>query len=121
MLKVRVDKLGQVAILHVRGHIVGGPDVEMLRKFVIGQTSVSAVVLDLAQVSRIDARGLGVLLELREQLQAKGIEFRLMNVSALVQQILRITCLASVFEISSEEEILSRVLAEEELAVSSTA
>jgi anti-anti-sigma factor len=121
MLKVRVDNLGQIAILRVRGHIVVGADAEMLRRTVIAQTRASTVVLDLAQVSRVDARGVGLLLELREQLQAKGVEFRLMNVSALVQQILRITCLNSVFEISSEEEILSEVSSEEELAVGSTA
>ena len=120
MLKVRIENLGQIAILHVRGHIVVGVDAEMLRKFVMAQTNVSAVVLDLAQVTRIDARGVGLLLELREQFQKKGVEFRLMNVSALVQQILRITCLETVFEISSREEILSGDLSEEELAVSST-
>jgi anti-anti-sigma factor len=121
MLKVHVENLGQNAILHLRGHIVVGADAEMLRKFVIAQTNISAVVLDLAQVSRIDARGLGLLLELREQLQSKGIEFRLLNVSALVQQILRITCLDSVFETSSEEDVLARDSSEGELAVSSTA
>ena len=119
MLNVRVQNLGQIAILHVRGHIVVGADAEMLQKLVIAQTNVSVVVLDLARVSRIDARGVGLLLELREQLQSKGVEFRLMNVSGLVQQILRTTRLDSVFEISSEEEILSGDSSKEELAVSS--
>lgn len=120
MLNVRVQNLGHIAILHVRGHIVVGADAEMLRKLVIAQTNVSVVVLDLARVSRIDARGVGLLLELREQLQSKGVEFRLMNVSGLVQQILRITRLDSVFQLSSEDEILSGDSSEEELAVSST-
>jgi anti-anti-sigma factor len=121
MLNVRVENLGQIAILQVRGHVVVGADAEMLRKIVIAQANVSVVILDLAGVSRIDARGVGLLLELREQLQSKCVEFRLMNVSALVQPTLRITCLDSVFEFSSEEEILSGDSSEAELAVSSSA
>ena len=108
MLKVRVENLGQIAILHIQGHIVIGPEIELLRKSVSSQTNASAVLLDLKRVSRIDARGLGLLLELREQVQSNGIQFRLMNVGSLVQQILLMTCLESVFEISLEEEIRSR-------------
>ena len=108
MLKVCVENLGQIAILHIHGHIVIGPEIDVLRKSVSSQIEASAVVLDLKRVSRIDARGLGLLLELREQLQTSEVEFRLTNVSSLVQQILRMTCLDSVFEISREEEIRSR-------------
>ena len=107
MLNVRAEILGDVAILHIDGHIVIGTEIERLARSVLSQSEVSTVVLDLMQVSRIDARGLGLLLELREQLRSKGVEFRLMNVTALVQQILEISCLDSVFEVSSEEEILT--------------
>jgi anti-anti-sigma factor len=61
------------------------------------------VVLDLAQVALIDASGLGALLELREWTQSMGIEFRLMNIRKLVQQVFEITRLDTVFEISSPE------------------
>ena len=108
MLKVRIENLGRTAILHLRGHIVIGSETELLRTSVLSQTVVSAVVLDLTRVNRIDARGLGTLLELREQLQSSGIEFRFMNVGRLVQQVLSITRLDSVFEISQEEEVRAR-------------
>jgi anti-anti-sigma factor len=107
MLNVRAEILGNVAILHVDGHIVIGTENQRLARSVLSQSEVSTVVLDLMQVSRIDAHGLGLLLELREQLRSRGVEFRLMNVTALVQQILEISCLDSVLEISSEEEMLS--------------
>jgi anti-anti-sigma factor len=68
-------------------------------------------VLDFARVNRIDAGGLGVLLELREQTKARGIEFKLMNVTKLVKQVLEITRLDSVFEISSELELTSAAAA----------
>jgi anti-sigma B factor antagonist len=106
MLKVHAQKLGDVRLLRLQGRIVIA-DTTTLRDAVLSQSDASAVVLDLARVSGIDARGLGVLLELREQTQAKGIEFRLMNVTKLVGQVLEITRLNSVFEISSEEEVVS--------------
>jgi anti-anti-sigma factor len=107
MLNVRAEILGDVAILRIDGDIVIGTEIQRLERSVLSQSEVSTVVLDLMQVSRIDAHGLGLLLELREQLRSKGVEFRLMNVTALVQQILEISCLDSVFDVSSEEEILS--------------
>jgi anti-sigma B factor antagonist len=116
MLKVHAQKLGEVTILCVQGGIVTG-ETTPLRNAVQSLLNVSAVVLDLARVSRIDAGGLGVLLELREQTQLKGIEFRLMNVTKLVQQVLELTRLNSVFEISSPAEIQSMVSGDRPAAV----
>ena len=104
MLRVHARKLGDNAVLCIRGGIVVGQTLP-LRNKVQALSDVSAIVLDLAHVTRIDAGGLGVLLELREQTQARGIEFRLMNVNGLVEQVLEITRLDSVFELSSETEI----------------
>jgi len=73
------------------------------------QSRISALILDLARVSTIDAGGLGVMLELREQTQAKGIDFKLMNVTKLVSWVLEITRLNTVFEVTSEAEVLSAV------------
>jgi anti-anti-sigma factor len=71
-----------------------------LHSAVLAQVDASVVVLDLARVNTIDAGGLGVMLELREHTESKGIELRLENVTKLVRQILEITKLDSVFEIS---------------------
>ena len=101
MLKVYVEKLGNVHVLHIQGRIVYGVAISTLREAVFAQANASAVVLDLAQVVLIDAGGLGALLELREWTQSKGIEFRLMNIRKLVQQVFEITRLDTVFEISS--------------------
>src|SRR5216117_2459777 len=107
MLKVHARNLGNVAFLCMQGQIVSG-ETETLRKAVhlqsVAQSDVSTVVLDLARVSTIDAGGLGVMLELREQVQAKGIDFKLMNVSKLVYRVLEITRLDSVFEVTSGVE-----------------
>jgi anti-anti-sigma factor len=60
------------------------------------------MILDLASVDIIDAGGLGVLLELREWALKNGIEFKLENANELVANVLRITHLDSVFDVSSE-------------------
>ncbi len=103
MLKVHARKLGNVAFICMQGQIVNG-ETEILRDAVHSQSDVIAVVLDLARVSTVDAGGLGVMLELREQVQAKGISFKLMNVSKVVARVLEITRLDSVFEVTSRVE-----------------
>jgi anti-anti-sigma factor len=92
----------------MQGQIVNS-ETETLRKAVYSQSDVSTVVLDLAQVSTVDAGGLGVMLELREQVQAKGISFKIMNVSKLVGQVLEVTRLDSVFEVTSGVEFFPAV------------
>jgi anti-anti-sigma factor len=106
MLKVQAEKLGTFTILHFQGRIVNGIATTTLREAVFAQTRASTVVLNLAQVDLIDAGGLGALLELREWTQSKRIEFRLMNVTRLVQHVLEITRLDSVFETTSQEMVL---------------
>ncbi len=108
VLKLHTRKLGEVAILHLKGRLVTG-ETGVLLNAVLSQLDASAIILDLAHVTGVDAHGLGVLLELREQTQSKGIEFRLRNVTRLVRQVLEITRLNTVFEVSSEAEVLSKV------------
>ena len=63
------------------------------------------LVLDLAQVDRIDAGGLGVLLGLREWARSNAIRLRLMNVMNQVEQVLELTKLDRVFEFCSVRDI----------------
>jgi len=100
MLRVHTKKFGASVILCLQGRIVSG-ETTALRKAVDSQAGINTVVLDLARVSTVDAGGLGLMLELREQTQSKGIEFKLMNVTRLVSRVLEITGLNSVFEVTS--------------------
>jgi anti-anti-sigma factor len=108
MLKVHVKNPGNVAILCLQGRIVNG-ETEPLRNAVNSLSEVSAVILDLARVTTVDARGLGVMLELREQAESKGIRFELMNVTKLVRRVLEVTRLDSVFQITSGVEFFPAV------------
>ena len=105
MLKVHTRKLGNVAVVSVQGRIVNG-ETASLREEVGSQSTVNTVLLDLARVSTIDASGLGLMLEMREQTQSKGVRFKLMNVGNLVGRVLAVTKLDSVFEITPAVEAL---------------
>jgi anti-anti-sigma factor len=105
MLSVRAEKLGDVTVLHLRGRIVNGEATKTLSDAVRRQAEACAIVLDLAEVDLIDARGLGVLVELRQWALSREIEFRLMNVTRLIKQVLAITRLDSVFQASSREKV----------------
>jgi len=107
MLKVHAQKLGDVTILHLQGRIVNTGETKVLQDAVSSASGFGAVVMNFARVTGIDAGGLGVLLQLREQLQASGVEFRLMNVTLLVHQVLEITRLNSVFEVIAEADVVS--------------
>ena len=108
MLKVHTKQLGTVTILCLQGQIVTG-ETESLRAAVSDLLGVSAVILDFARVSTVDAGGLGVMLGLREQAAAKGIRFALMNVTKGVSTVLAIARLDSVFEITSGMEFFAVV------------
>ena len=53
------------------------------------------VTLDLAEVSAIDAAGIGVLVSL----QAAGVYLQLLNPTPQVREVLKVTQLDSIFEI----------------------
>ena len=108
MLKIQAKKLGTVAVLDLQGQIVNG-ETEILRNAVRSRSDASAVILDLAKVRTVDANGLGVMLELRQQAESKGVRFELMNVSKLVKRVLEITRLDSVFPIASGVEFFPAV------------
>ncbi len=100
MLNVQTKHLGRVAILSLQGEIVIG-QTETLRDAVESLPRMSSVILDLSRVTLMDAHGLGVLLQLREQSHAQGGGFQIVNANRTLREILRITRLDSVFQVSS--------------------
>jgi anti-sigma B factor antagonist len=103
MLKIQSKKLDTVAVLSLQGQIVNG-ETELLRDAVESLASISAVKLDLARVTMVDAGGLGVMLALREQAEANGVRFELMNLTKPIGKVFEITRLDSVFRITPAVE-----------------
>ena len=100
MLKVHAKKLEKVAVLGLYGRVING-ETEILRDAVRSVSGANAIILDLQGVTTVDAHGLGVLLELRQQTIANGLRFKLMNISQPLCKVFEITKLNSVFEITS--------------------
>src|SRR6266545_1817365 len=120
MLKVHAKNLWTVAVLCLQGQIVNG-ETEILRDAVRSQSEVSAVILDLARVTTVDAGGLGVMLALREEVESKGIRFELMNVTKQISRVLEVTRLDSVFQINSGVEFFPTVSRSRRVPVASLA
>ena len=108
MLKVHAKNLGTVSVLCLQGRIVNG-ETEILREAIHSLSNVSAIILDFARVTTVDASGLGAMLELREEAEANGIRFELMNVTRWVSRVLEVTRLDSVFQITSGVEFFPTV------------
>jgi anti-anti-sigma factor len=106
MFKVYKKKAGDVTVLFLQGRFVTN-ETFILRDAALSELNSSAIVLDFARVSRIDARGLGVLLEIREHAESKGLQLKLVNVPRLVRRIFEISHLDSVFEVIAEKDLPS--------------
>jgi anti-anti-sigma factor len=112
MLNVQAKRLGSVAVLSLQGQVVNG-ETEILRDAVLSLSKspfgISAIKLDLARVTTVDAGGLGVMLTLREQAESKGIRFELVNVNKRISMVLKLTRLDSVFQVTSGIEFFPAV------------
>jgi len=105
MLNLKIHHLGEVAVFECSGRITA-EDSCTLRHAVLAQGDEHMVVLDLKEVSQIDAAGLGVLVSLRNWAQNSGKQLKLMNLMPRVERVMEITRLRSVFDICSAREML---------------
>ena len=106
MLKVEHKNPGTVSLLNLEGNLLIG-ETDSLRDVVHTLPANRSVILDLSHVNMIDAHGLGVLLQLREQAINRDMKFELINVSSHLREIFRTTRLDTVFQIRSGFVLLS--------------
>jgi len=99
VLTVNVETVGGAVILRCQGRIVRGDETPILCAAV--QQRGWNVVLDLSGVEAIDAAGVGALVSL----QAAGIYLKLLNPSKQVREVLTLTKLDSIFEVSESEPL----------------
>jgi anti-sigma B factor antagonist len=104
MLHIVREHLADTAILQCSGRIVAGPEAESLKDAVACEADKRLVILDLAAVDAIDARGLGLLVFFQTLGFALGFELELANPSPRVRKVLDLTRLDFVLEISHSED-----------------
>src|SRR5215469_2808469 len=100
MLVVKIQELENGVLLLCTGRIVAGEEVDSLRSVALAHCDRKEIVLDLADVSTLDGAGIGTLAFLEERTRTNGLRLCIQNPSAHVRELLELTNLDSVIEIS---------------------
>jgi anti-anti-sigma factor len=104
MLNVMIKKVGDALIFRCWGRLVAGQEAWTLYNTAISQQFQRTVVLDLRGVDQVDARGLAVLVSLKQWAYGAGGRLELIP-SKPVQEMLDLTGLHFMFEIHPPENM----------------
>src|SRR6266852_8609750 len=112
-LKITSREVEGVVVLELEGRIVLGDETTALRdkiKTLLGEGK-KKVVLDLKNVTMIDSSGLGAMVAAHSSAKAAGATLRLCNLGTRTNELLQMTRLVTVFEISDTESDAVRAMA----------
>jgi anti-sigma B factor antagonist len=104
-LKITNREMDDVVVLALDGRIVLGEETVALREKVKGLLGEGKkkLVLDLKNVTMIDSSGLGALVAAHSSARAAGATLRLCNLGSRTNELLQVTRLLTVFEVSDSE------------------
>jgi len=99
-MKIKEEIKSDVAILTLRGELIGGPETIGLHDHIKGLIAdgIKNVVVDLAKVKWLNSSGFGVLLGGLTSLRNAGGDLKLACVTERVESLLMMTKLISIFE-----------------------
>jgi len=105
-LKVKTDMQGDVAVVHVSGKLMGGPESENLRNEVktLLEDGVRKFVINLKGVPWINSTGLGALMSVYTSVQRAEGALALCHVSDRIQSLFMITKLLTIFDTHPSEK-----------------
>jgi anti-anti-sigma regulatory factor len=106
MLSVRIDTIGEMAVVECEGRIEQIDDAFILRDAVTAQRDARTIVLDLSEVTAIEGGSLGMLVFLKRWAQDYDIRFKLFNPSKFVRNRLTKASPISEFDIPSLDEMM---------------
>jgi anti-sigma B factor antagonist len=112
-LKITNKEIDGVAVLSLDGRIVLGEETSALRekvKSLLGEGKKN-ILLNLSNVTQIDSSGLGALVTAYSSAKSGGASLRLCNLGSRSRELLQITKLYTVFEVSDTEEDALRAMA----------
>src|ERR1035438_4930407 len=94
-----------VAVVALEGRIVLGEESTALREKVksLLATGQKKIVLNMDKVSYIDSSGLGALVAAHTSARSQGASLKISNLGSKFQEILLVTKLVTVFEVSDTE------------------
>jgi anti-sigma B factor antagonist len=104
-LEIDSREVSHVAILDIRGRIVLGDEIHLLRDAVrkLIAEGQKKIILNLAEVDYIDSSGVGELVGSFTTVRNAGGELKLLNLSQKVHDVLHVTKLYTVFDIRDDE------------------
>lgn len=105
--KFQIECLHDIAIVNCSGRMVRGAALDDFRRRIEKLDRVRVLVLDVSEVEKLDAGGLGALLLMRRWAMQKSAKLKIVNPPAFFRTLLETTHLNSVFEISSLKEAIS--------------
>ena len=108
MLRIGAEHSADTTTLRCFGRIVAGAEADSLQDAVVGLANKRVITVDLAGVDSIDAAGLGLLAFLQQLGCAVGFELQFTNPSPRVREVLELTRLDSVLEVSNSEDLAGR-------------
>jgi anti-sigma B factor antagonist len=94
------ETVGEVTVLRLQGDVMGGPEAVEINEEInqLLDDRHLKVVIDLGEVQRMNSSGLGILINALSTFKNNGGDLKLANANSLIQHLLKITRLSSLFE-----------------------
>src|SRR5947209_17499649 len=105
MLRTEIRVLGETVIIKCEARVVAGEEIARLKNAVLCHQDSRVIEIDLQNVEMMDGSGLGLLAFLAGWTRVVGTELRLLNPSRRVRELLPLTRLDSVLDVSSSEPV----------------
>lgn len=99
-MAIKTDLKGDVAIINLKGKLMGGPDTKALHDKVreLADNGNKKVVIDLGQVKWMNSTGLGALMGALTTAKNHNAELKLARATDKVQSLFMMTKLITVFD-----------------------
>jgi len=99
-MRIKEKISGNVAIVTLKGKLMGEPETDDLREKVISLVNEGMlnIVLDMKGVNWISSLGLGTLIAVLTSIRTKNGDIRIANITDNVESLLAITKVAKVFK-----------------------
>ena len=107
MLSVHIENIGEMAVIECEGRIVRSEAAFELRKAVNLQSDARIIILDLSEVTAIEAGGLGMLVFLQRWAHDHDIRLKLFNPRQSVRERLEHTSSMREFDIATLDEMMA--------------
>ena len=100
-IKARTVESGTIAIVEIRGSLVGDGDTDALREAVVDfiEQGNKRLIINLQKATYINSSGIGSIIAAHTSYVRNGGEVRLSGISNSIQNLLAVTKLIDVFEV----------------------